>query len=101
MVGEKLPFSGSPAPIPGVIMLGNYDVFEGGIGQGITYSDNSIKNEGDYRTTEYVDASSDINEGKVVGWIGAAEWMNYTVQVNQPGLYQIQIRYACGGCWCY
>ena len=96
LVGEKLPFSGSPTPIPGVIMPGNYDVFEGGIGQGITYSDNSIKNEGDYRTTEYVDASSDINEGKVVGWIGAAEWMNYTVQVNQPGLYQIQIRYACG-----
>ncbi|MFY8021669.1 MAG: glycosyl hydrolase [Bacteroidia bacterium] len=96
LVGEKLPFSGTPAPIPGMIMPGNYDVFEGGTGQGITYSDNSIKNEGDYRTTEFVDASSDINEGKVIGWIAAAEWLNYTVQVNQAGLYQLQFRYACG-----
>ena len=95
-VGEKLPFSGVPAVIPGTIMSGNFDVFEGGLGQGITYNDVTSKNEGDYRKTEYVDASSDAVEGKVLGWISSGEWLNYTVDVKQAGIYKLQFRYACG-----
>ncbi|MCF8254587.1 MAG: carbohydrate-binding protein [Bacteroidia bacterium] len=96
LVGEKLPFLGVPIEIPGTLMPGNFDVFEGGIGQGITYNDNSSKNEGDYRMNESVDASSDAVEGKVICYIAPNEWLSYTVDVKQAGLYSVQIRYACG-----
>ncbi len=95
-VGDRLPYTGNPINIPGTVMAGEFDVFEGGVGQGITYNDNAAKNEGDFRTTEYVDASSDATEGKVVGWITAGEWLSYTVDVKQAGTYQLQMRYACG-----
>lgn len=96
VVGEQLPFTGTPIEIPGSLMSGNYDVFEGGLGQGITYNDNTPKNEGDFRTNEYVDASIDAVEGNTIGWIAAGEWVNYTVDVKQAGIYNLQFRYACG-----
>lgn len=96
VVGEKLPYSGSPIAIPGVLMAGNYDVFEGGLGQGITYNDNSQKNEGDFRKGEYVDATVDDLEGNTVGWIAAGEWLQYTVEVTQAGIYNLQFRFASG-----
>lgn len=96
LVGEKLPYNGSPAAIPGTLEAGQYDVFEGGLGQGITYNDNTIKNEGDFRMAEYVDASDNFAEGKTVGWISNGEWLSYTVDVKQAGFYTLQMRYACG-----
>ncbi|MDP3928124.1 MAG: glycosyl hydrolase [Bacteroidota bacterium] len=94
LVGKNVPFNAMPQEIPGTIIPAHYDVFEGGNGQGITYSDNNTKNEGNYRMLEGVDASADANEGNVVGWIGNGEWLTYTVDVKQAGLYQLQVRYA-------
>ncbi|MGV3460126.1 MAG: glycosyl hydrolase [Flavobacterium sp.] len=95
-VGEQVPYSGTPFTIPGVIEAGNYDKFEGGIGQGISYFDSSPDNQGNYRTTEYVDAATDVAEGPTVGWIGAGEWMEYTINVVTAGNYTVTARYACG-----
>ena len=95
-VGEQLPFSGEATPIPGSFYAGNFDLFEGGIGQDISYNDLNTANNGDYRENEYVDAVADANEGKTVGWIGAGEWLEYTVEVDKPGFYDLDIRYACG-----
>jgi endoglucanase Acf2 len=96
LVGEKLPFLGEPTSIPGTLMAGNYDSFEGGLGQGITYNDNNAKNEGDFRNNEYVDASVNATEGNVIGWIASGEWLSYTIDVKQAGIYSLQFRYACG-----
>lgn len=96
IVGEQLPFLGDPSEIPGSFEAGYYDKFEGGLGQGICYSDVSPNNEGDFRVNEYVDASSDNSEGKVVGWIASGEWLEYTIDVQQPGNYSLEIRYASG-----
>ena len=96
IVGDQLPFIGDPANIPGTIQAGNYDKFEGGIGQGISYNDVSPNNEGDFRTNEYVDASTDASEGNIVGWIASGEWLEYTVNVQDPGYYSLSFRYACG-----
>ncbi|MGB1217950.1 MAG: carbohydrate-binding protein, partial [Saprospiraceae bacterium] len=94
-VGEQVPFTNT-FTIPGIIEAGNYDVFEGGVGQNISYVDSSQNNEGDYRTDEYVDATSHPSEGKTVGWITAGEWLEYSIDVQITGFYDLTIRYASG-----
>ncbi|MEZ4850579.1 MAG: glycosyl hydrolase [Bacteroidia bacterium] len=96
LVGEQLPYLGDPIIIPGSFYAGHYDIFEGGIGQGIAYNDISPNNEGGFRPEEYVDAAIVANEGETVGWISAGEWLEYTVDVQQPGNYSLSFRYACG-----
>jgi endoglucanase Acf2 len=95
-VGEQVSFLNTPIEIPGIIEPGNYDAFEGGVGQNISYVDSSQKNEGDYRLDEYVDAQSHTSEGKIVGWFSAGEWMEYTIDVQNSGKYDLDFRYCSG-----
>jgi len=95
-VGEQVPYLTEAFEIPGTIEAGNYDIFEGGVGQNISYVDTSQNNEGDYRVEEYVDAISDTAEGKIVGWIAAGEWLEYSIDVQTPGNYDVSLRYASG-----
>lgn len=96
LVGDQLPYSGVPNAIPGVIEAGHFDYFEGGVGQNISYYDSSIENQGSFRPTEYVDAVTVTNEGTTVGWITSGEWMEYTVDVQTTGCYDLNLRYASG-----
>jgi len=93
-VGEQVPFSGTSFIIPGEIEPGNYDKFQGGLGQGISYNDSSTGNNGDYRTEEYVDAASVTNEGATIGWLTAGEWLEYSIDVQTSGEYDLSFRYA-------
>ncbi len=93
-VGRQLPYSGTLLSIPGTVEPGFYDKFEGGLGQGITYSDVSQNNEGGFRPTEYVDAAEVSGEGATVGWISSGEWLSYSVKVEESGLYNLSFRYA-------
>src|SRR5690606_14933637 len=95
-VGEQVPYLGNAFTIPGTIEAGNYDKFEGGSGQNISYFDTSQDNQGDYRTDEYVDAATDVAEGPTVGWITAGEWLEYGIDVQTSGLYDVTVRYASG-----
>ncbi len=95
-VGEQVPYSGTPISIPGTIEPGLYDKFEGGFGQNIAYVDTSIGNDGDFRTEENIDAALHNQEGAIVGWIGAGEWMEYTIDVQTAGVYDLSFRYASG-----
>lgn len=95
-VGDAQPFLGNPFRIPGVIEPGNYDYYEGGLGQGVSYYDASTNNEGKFRSNEYVDAEEVSNEGRTVGWINSGEWLSYSIDVQQAGLYDVDIRYASG-----
>lgn len=95
-VGDQVPYSGSPATIPGSFYAGDYDVFEGGNGNSIAYLDLSVVNEGGFRPMEYVDAEDNTSEGHTVGWIASGEWIEYTVDVQQEGDYTLAFRYACG-----
>jgi hypothetical protein len=95
-VGGQIPYSGTPAAIPGIIEPGKYDKYEGGKGQNIAYSDNNTANNGDFRMDEAVDASTSASEGAVVNNINAGEWLEYTVNVAQSGLYSMAYRYASG-----
>jgi endoglucanase Acf2 len=95
-VGSQESYSGTNSKIPGVIEAGHYDKFQGGIGQNISYYDSSADNKGDFRTDEYVDAVSNTNEGATIGWVAGGEWLEYTVDVETTGCYDLSIRYASG-----
>lgn len=95
-VGNQLPYEGTAWSIPGTVEAGKYDYFEGGVGQNITYLDATQENSGDFRMDEYVDAGNDVTEGATVGWIASGEWLEYTVNVAQQGLYSFNFRYASG-----
>ena len=96
LVGNELPYGGTVSAIPGTIEAGKYDTFEGGKGQNITYLDVTTANAGNFRMDEYVDASLDQVEGAVVGTIASGEWLKYTVNVAQSGLYSFAFRYSSG-----
>jgi endoglucanase Acf2 len=95
-VGDQLPYTGTVFAIPGIIEPGKYDIFEGGKGQNIAYLDVTTGNSGDFRMSESVDASLNATEGATVGWISSGEWLEFTVNVAQPGLYSLAFRYASG-----
>ena len=94
--GSQVPYGGTVRAIPGTIEAGHYDAFEGGSGQGVSYSDATPWNEGNFRTSEAVDAGTTTNEGVTVGWIDAGEWLEYTVNVAQAGTYDLTLRYTSG-----
>ena len=95
-VGETLAFEDINWVVPGIIEAGKYDVYEGGIGQSITYFDTSLDNKGDYRKDEYVDVGMSASEGATIGWIDAGEWTSYSIDVAETGVYSINFRYASG-----
>lgn len=94
-VGNQIPFTSNHA-IPGTIEAGHFDGFEGGVGQNVSYYDSSVVNEGGFRPNEYVDALTVTNEGATVGWITAGEWIEYTIDVQSTGCYDVSFRYASG-----
>ena len=95
-VGEQIPYLAGPITIPGTFDAAHYDVFQGGVGNGIAYQDLSIVNEGDFRLDEYVDCEALGAEGNSIGWIAGSEWVEYTVDVQQAGNYNLSFRFASG-----
>ena len=94
-VGEQLPYEESVVNIPGTIEPGKFDFFQGGVGQNISYFDNTISNNGSYRLDEYVDVEYfGETEGPTLGWIESGEWVEYTIHVEEPGFYDLAYRFA-------
>ncbi len=87
------PYSGVPAPIPGVIQAVNFD----NGGSSIAYFDTTPGNTGGaYRSTN-VDLQASAGGGFNVGWTAPSEWLNYTVNVGTSGPYVVQLRAASPG----
>ena len=95
-VGEQTPYDNEINLIPGTIEAGEYDYFEGGSSQGISYKDFSMGSNGGYRDNEDVDAGMSGVEGATVGWIEKGEWLEYTVDVAQSGFYSLNFRFSSG-----
>ncbi len=93
------PYGNAPHPIPGIIQFEEYDVG----GNGSAYFDDSPGSEVtpvvNFRTDEDVDIenSTDTGGGYNIGWATAGEWLEYTVNVANSGLYDIDLRVACEG----
>ena len=88
--GGLRPYGGAPAAVPGRVQAAEFD--EGG--EGVAYHDESAGNSGGaFRATD-VDLAASSEGGYTIGWIGAGEWVNYTVNVAHAGAYTVQLRVA-------
>lgn len=87
------PYLGSPIDIPGVLEA---EYFDKG-GQEEAYLDTDIENKGAGRSTFRMNDMVDIdvgNEGKVIGWTSADEWLEYTINVSNQAEYDLSIFYS-------
>ena len=91
---SSTPFTGSPASIPGRVEMENFD----GGGKGIAYWNGNTQNNGGahYRPGEtvYIESCSDTGGGYDVGSTNPGDWLNYTVNVANPGIYTLHVRVA-------
>lgn len=96
---ETLPFSSNF--IPGTIYATDYDYGQ----NGFAYKDNDYQNTGNNGSWntggQYRNDGVDIERcydiqtnGYNVGWINTGEFLNYTVNVQQSGIYNLTFRYA-------
>jgi hypothetical protein len=87
------PFPG-PATIPGLIQMENFDSG----GKGLAYWNGNSQNNGgaNYRPGEtvYIENCSDTGGGYDVGSTNPGDWLNYTVNIENPGLYTLNVRVA-------
>lgn len=92
--GDKSrPFKGKVHAIPGLIEAEHYDEGKAGV----AYSDVDEKNRGaDYREPTQVDIEkrSDASNGHGIGWTKKGEWVVYSVEVKEPGVYKIEMPVA-------
>jgi len=93
------PYGGVAHAIPGKI---EFEEFDTG-GQDSAYYDEDpgtrVSPAPDFRSDEDVDIEicSDTGGGYNLGWTAAGEWLEYTVDVDKSGTYDIDIRVACEG----
>jgi hypothetical protein len=89
------PYGGTALVLPGTLQVENFD--DGGATR--AYADTSAGNSGgQYRTTDVdIERTSDGGSGYSIGWVGAGEWLNYTVNVISTGNYDLDIRVASAG----
>ncbi len=89
---KKGPFFGTPLPIPGIIEAEYYDIGN----SGVAYLDKSPGNSGGAFRNDDVDVEpcSDAGGGYDVGYVEAGDWLSYTVDVKDTGVYDITFRMA-------
>ncbi len=80
----------SPFIIPGTLNSTDFDYG----GEGVAYHDLDARNQGGGpRQEETVDTENQPGFTNV-GWIGAGEWLEYTIKVPDPGYYKISLKVA-------
>ncbi|MCR5680667.1 MAG: endo-1,4-beta-xylanase [Prevotella sp.] len=90
--GKRSPYK--TINLPGIIEAEDFD--KGG--EGLSFHDSDANNQGDanYRTDgEGVDLVKG-NGGTVIGYTAANEWLEYTVNVTDPGKYAIDATVSSG-----
>lgn len=88
--GAQAPFGGSAHAVPGVVQCEDFD--EGSNGQ--SYNDCDPQNQGGaYRGTG-VDIEASTPTGYNIGWMCQGEWLEYTVDVESAGVYDLEVRVA-------
>jgi hypothetical protein len=95
VINGQTPLFGLPQTIPGIVQAENFD----GGGEGLSFHDTDAPNNGgQYRDTSVdVEATGDAGGGYNVGWTGAGEWLEYTVNAIVDGTYTLGLRVASIG----
>lgn len=81
----QTPFNGSPAKIPGTIEAEEFDYG----GEGNAYHDNDEQNHNGGDRNEGVDMNN-----TAIGYLQTGEWLEYTVEVEKDGEYEVECRVA-------
>ena len=95
----QTPFGGTAPVISSIPVTIQAEDFDNG-GEGVAYHDLDAANLGGaYRTTEGVDIqpTTDTGGGYNVGYTKAGEWIEYTINVQTPGSYDLSFRLASTG----
>lgn len=93
------PYNGTAHLIPGTIQMEHFDVG----GNGSAYMDSSpgssVTPAVNFRPEEDVDLEvcNDVGGGHNLGFTTAGEWLEYTVDVQSAGTYNLDLRVACNG----
>jgi YD repeat-containing protein len=91
-VVTQTPFQDRPRAVPGLIEAEDFD----NGGQGVAYYDQDAGNNGGgYRSTDVDTWCNGVDCG--IGWIGASEWLKYTLNVASSGTYTVQVRAGSPG----
>jgi putative membrane-bound dehydrogenase-like protein len=87
--GVTTPYQGARHTIPGTIEAENFD--DGAAG--VAYVDTDAANQGKvYRQTQVdIEKFPPASNGHRLGWTKGGEWMVYTVEVTEPGVYDVSI----------
>lgn len=93
---KSLPYAGTPykgtaAAIPGKVEAENYD--EGGMN--VAYFDTTPTNEGGAYRNDAVDIES-ANGGYHISHTNGGEWLKYTIDVKETGVYNVDCRVSVG-----
>ncbi len=80
----------APKPIPGSIEAAYY--LPGG--EGVGYHDRTTENIGGELRTDSVDIREKPGGGYVVGWNQTDEWLKYNADIQESGLYNLEIELA-------
>jgi enterochelin esterase-like enzyme len=90
-------YNNKPHTIPGTVQAEEFDVG----GNGFAYFDKTPGSETgvSFRNDEDVDIEicTDEGGGYNIGWATSGEWLEYTVDVQYPGVYSMDLRVACNG----
>lgn len=89
----RAPFKNTVVAVPGKLEFENFDSGA----DGIAFHDLNANKQGDaasYRTDVTGIDVGNGGTGKVVGYTEAGEWMEYTIDVKETGLYNYDIHYA-------
>jgi N-acetylneuraminic acid mutarotase len=91
-VPAPTPYYGTPYAVGQVIQAEDYD--KGG--EGVAYHDTASANTGNgaYRTSEGVDIGKLGSNCHDVGWAYAGEWIDYTVNIAQAGMFTLSAAVA-------
>ena len=90
----QTPFGGTAVHIPGKIEVEDYDEGGSGVAYNEQYSEWApAPNASSYRPYGEVDIES-ITGGYAVGYTVAGEWLEYTIDVQANGWYNVNIRIA-------
>jgi hypothetical protein len=87
------PYLGAVPVLPGRIEAVNYDTG----GENVAYNCASVENAGgEYRMDDIgIQATTDTGGGYNVGWLNNGEWLEYTVNPQDPSaIYSISVRVA-------
>lgn len=90
VTAKRTPYKGA-IPVPGVIEAEDFDMGE----EGLTWHDNDdeVHDDANYRTDK-PKPSVDVvagNDGYVIGWTNSNEWVEYTIEVANTGIYTCEM----------